>query len=75
MLIAERLGARQLILHQISRNVVTYVCMYVCVTLKRNAIEAAGADGRPFVVHFPWLAGVDNEDDEVRSRRLATLRR
>ena len=33
----------------------------------------ARADCRPFVVHIAYYSGMDNEDDEERSRRLATL--
>ena len=51
--------------------------MYVCVTL-RNAIYVAGrllacTDYGPYVVHLTYYSGMENEDDEERSRRLAKL--
>ena len=54
-LVAERLSARQLILHRISASVCIYVYIYiyVCVTL-RNAIILRIAHGvaGPFVAQF-----------------------
>ena len=52
-LIAERLSARQLILHRISASVCIYINIYVCVTL-RNAIILCAAHGvaGPFVAQF-----------------------
>ena len=52
-LIAERLSARQLILHRISASVCIYINIYVCATL-RNAIILRAAHGvaGPFVAQF-----------------------
>ena len=53
-----------------------YVSMYVsCLRMQftRRAGYPVCADCGPFVVHLTYYSGMDNEDDEERSRRLATL--
>ena len=53
-----------------------YVCMYVSrlgMQFTRQAGYLACTDCGPFVVHLAYYSGMDNEDGEERSRRLATL--
>ena len=53
-----------------------YVCMYVS-RLGMQFTWQAGypvcTDCRPFVIHLAYYSGMDNEDDEERSKCLATL--
>ena len=46
---------------------------YLGMQFKRRVGYPTHADCGPFVIHLAYYSGMDNKDDEQRSRHLATL--